>query len=43
VPENDGGKLSLIVDGKEILSYTDKDPLKGKEYDWIGFYIGIPL
>jgi len=38
VAENDGGKLRLIVDGKEILSYTDSEPLKGKGYDQIGFY-----
>lgn len=37
VAENDGGKLRLIVDGKEILSYTDTEPLKGKENDQIGF------
>jgi len=38
VAENDGGKLRLIVDGKEILSYTDREPLKGKGHDHIGFY-----
>ncbi len=38
VAENDGGKLRLIVDGKEILSYTDSEPLKGAGHDQIGFY-----
>ena len=38
VAENDGGELRLIVDGTEILSYTDSDPLKGKGHDQIGFY-----
>jgi hypothetical protein len=38
VAENDGGKLRLIVDGQEILSYTDTEPLGGKEHDQIGFY-----
>ena len=38
VAENDGGKLRLIVDGTDILSYTDSEPLKGKGHDQIGFY-----
>lgn len=38
VAENDAGKLRLIVDGKEILSYTDSEPLKGAGHDQIGFY-----
>ena len=38
VAENDGGKLRLIVDGTEILSYTDGEPLKGDGHDQIGFY-----
>lgn len=38
VAENDGGKLRLIVDGTEILSYTDSEPLKGAGHDQIGFY-----
>ena len=38
VAENDGGKLRLIVDGKELLSYTDSEPLKGAGNDQIGFY-----
>jgi hypothetical protein len=38
VAENDGGKLRLIVDGTEILSYTDSQPLQGEGHDQIGFY-----
>ena len=38
VAENDGGKLRLIVDGTEILSYTDSQPLQGDGHDRIGFY-----
>jgi hypothetical protein len=38
VAENNGGKLRLIVDGTEILSYTDNQPLKGEGHDMIGFY-----
>jgi len=38
VAENDCGKLRLIVDGTEILSYTDTQPLQGAGHDQIGFY-----
>jgi hypothetical protein len=38
VAMNDGGKVSLMVDGKEVISYNDKGPLMGKGHDQVGFY-----
>jgi hypothetical protein len=38
VAVNDGGKLSLLVDGVEVFQYRDTQPLKGAGHDRIGFY-----
>lgn len=38
VAENDNGKITLWVDGKQIFTYTDSSPLKGSGHDKIGFY-----
>jgi hypothetical protein len=38
VAENDGGKVRLLVDGKELLSFKDAAPLKGPENGNVGFY-----
>ena len=38
VAVNDGGKISLKVDGVEVFQYTDASPLKGSGHDQIGFY-----
>ncbi len=36
--ENDGGRLRMVIDGREVFRYTDPQPLKGKFSDRIGFY-----
>jgi len=38
VAQNDSGRISLTVDGKEIFGYKDPDPLKGKTHNVVGFY-----
>jgi len=38
VAQNDGGKVSLTLDGKEIFNYTDSSPLKGAGHGVVGFY-----
>jgi hypothetical protein len=38
VAVNDGGKISLLVDGIEIFQYKDTQPLSGAGHDRIGFY-----
>ena len=38
VANNDGGKISLLVDGIEIFQYRDTHPLDGAGHDQIGFY-----
>jgi len=38
VAVNDGGKISLQVDGAEVFQYTDASPLKGAGHELIGFY-----
>jgi hypothetical protein len=38
VAANDGGKISLSVDGAEVFSYTDTSPLQGPDHDRIGVY-----
>jgi len=39
VAENDGGKITLTVDGKKMFEHTDANPLKGAGQDMIGFYV----
>lgn len=36
--ENDGGKIRLVVDGTEVLTYEDPSPLKGADHDKVGLY-----
>ena len=38
VAANDGGLISLTVDGKKVFEYKDAQPLKGDRYGQIGFY-----
>ena len=38
VAANDAGRVSLSVDGKEVFSYKDPDPLEGDENGMVGFY-----
>lgn len=38
VAVNEGGKVSLNVDGKPIFKYTDKQPLEGGIHSMVGFY-----
>ena len=38
VVENDRGHLRFFVDGEQILSDTDKQPVVGVNYDRVGFY-----
>ncbi len=38
VAENDGGKVRLLADGQEILSFKDNQPLKGAGNALVGFY-----
>jgi hypothetical protein len=35
---NDGGKISLNIDGKDAFTYIDASPLKGDDHAMIGFY-----
>lgn len=38
VAANDGGVISLTVDGKKVFEYKDPKPLTGKDHNMIGFY-----
>ena len=38
VVENDKGQLRFFVDGEQVLSDTDKQPVVGVGYDRVGFY-----
>lgn len=38
VVTNDGGKISMTIDGKEAFSYADTSPLKGADHNLVGFY-----
>ena len=38
VVENDKGQLRFFVDGEQVLSDTDKQPVAGVGYDRVGFY-----
>ena len=38
VAENDGGVITLTVDGKKVFEYKDARPLKGTQHGQIGFY-----
>ena len=38
VAANDGGLISLTVDGKKVFEYKDAQPLKGDRHGQIGFY-----
>ncbi|KKK81738.1 hypothetical protein LCGC14_2810440 [marine sediment metagenome] len=38
VATNDGGKITLEVDGKQIFSHVETDPFAGAGHDMIGFY-----
>lgn len=38
IAENDGGRVRLVVDGQELLTFQDKEPLKGPDHALIGFY-----
>ncbi len=38
VAENDGGNVRLVIDGQELLSFKDTEPLKGPGQGHVGFY-----
>lgn len=38
VAANDGGKISLNIDGKDAFAYTDATPPKGNDHAMVGFY-----
>lgn len=38
VAANDGGVISLTVDGKKVFEYKDPKPLAGAEHGQVGFY-----
>lgn len=43
IVENDGGRLSLFVDGENILTAQDEMPLLGQDADRAGFYFFTPF
>lgn len=38
VAMNDGGKITLTVDGAKVFEYTDPNPLKGSSHNMVGLY-----